>query len=51
VYHNCHPLILGYSLQSKIKNRKSKIEMSWEARVNWVEPDKRAIDLEEVSLK
>jgi len=37
--------------QSKIKNRKSKIEMSWEARVNWVEPDKRAIDLEQVSQK
>ncbi len=25
--------------------------MSWEARINWVEPDKRAIDLEQVSLK
>lgn len=25
--------------------------MSWEARVNWVEPDLRAIDLEQVSLK
>ncbi|MBD0342325.1 MAG: hypothetical protein ICV61_16040, partial [Microcoleus sp. Co-bin12] len=23
--------------------------MSWEARINWVEPDKRAIDLEQVS--
>jgi hypothetical protein len=25
--------------------------MSWEARINWVEPDKRAIDLEQVSQK
>ncbi|MEG4235641.1 hypothetical protein QUA40_26640 [Microcoleus sp. Pol11C3] len=25
--------------------------MSWEARINWVEPDLRAIDLEQVSLK
>ena len=25
--------------------------MSWEARVNWVEPDKRAIDLEQVFEK
>ena len=25
--------------------------MSWEARINWVEPDKRAIDLEQVFQK
>ena len=25
--------------------------MSWEARINWVEPDKSAIDLEQVSQK
>jgi len=25
--------------------------MSWEARVNWVEPDLRAIDLEQVFQK
>jgi len=49
--NNCHPLIFGYCLQSKIENRKSKIEMSWEDQVNWVEPDKRAIDLEQVSQK